>query len=349
MPGPAGSDRVTCSAAVTRRSRAVAVSPAVRVLVTDADHRARLQVHGVLGLVRQARPAVLHLRDLRVRVLGMRPVVVGPLLRALAVDADQFGARRRGDARSPPPVGAGTSRNPRPYPGVRCFRSAALASSVVASMPRPSCPDQLPASASRCSTQVKTASASRRRPTPRARHRRVVRRSPRRATRRGSCRRLSESAARHAIATFRVQALEVAEQQHPEVAARRQARPTDPVGIELGALLLDEGVEASRVENTIQAFVERMARAARQVRTGHPHRRPPPATAALAHCHGRKCSAPDRPSPPLVVAICVTNRGTPLLRIGKDGGGRIGNQDALVSQRTESVRRRQLSGLGNDP
>ena len=45
----------------------------IRVLDTDADHRARPQVHGMLGLVRQARPAVLHLRDLRVRVLGRLP------------------------------------------------------------------------------------------------------------------------------------------------------------------------------------------------------------------------------------------------------------------------------------
>ena len=39
-----------------------------------------------------------HLRDLRVRVLRMGPVSVGPLLGPLAVQAGQFGARRRGDA-----------------------------------------------------------------------------------------------------------------------------------------------------------------------------------------------------------------------------------------------------------
>ena len=117
-------------------------------------------------------------------------------------------------------------------------------------------PPTRPASASRCSTQVKTA--------------RCVSTSIRRRVRdtvewsggaassaSSSCRRLSESAAPR-NRTFRVQPLEVAEQQHPEVAP---TRPTDPVGIELGALLLDEGVEARRVENTIQAFVKRMARA----------------------------------------------------------------------------------------
>ena len=87
--------------------------------------------------------------------------------------------------------------------------------------------------------------------------------------------------------TFRLQALEVAEQQHPEVAARRQARPTDPVAIELGALLLDEGVEARRIENTIQAFVKRMARAARQVRTWTP-------TSTAAARDGGACPLPRK-------------------------------------------------------
>ena len=35
---------------------------------------------------------------------------------------------------------------------------------------------------------------------------------------------------------LRVEALEMAEQHHPEVPARRQTRPADPVGVELRAL-----------------------------------------------------------------------------------------------------------------
>ena len=247
----------------------------------------------MLGLVRQARPAVLHLRDLRVRVLGMRPVVVGPLLRALAVQAGQLGARRRGDARRGrqlaqerlvtrariPPYDAAKRR-------IGFQRRRVDADRLAPDQARVGQPLQHPGE----DRQVRLDSD----PSPRARHRRVVRR-------RRVERHVEELPQAQRIGgpprnrPFRVQALEVAEQQHPEVAARRQARPTDPVGIELGALLLDEGVEARRVEHTIQAFVKRMARAARQVRTGHPHRRLPPATAALAHCHGRKCSTADRP------------------------------------------------------
>ena len=114
--------------------------------------------------------------------------------------------------------------------------------------------------------------------------------------------------------TFRVEALEVANQQHPEVAARCQTWPTDPVGIELGALLLDEGIEARLVENTIQAFIERVARAARQIRTGHPHRPLPPPTAALAHCHEQKCSTSNRPCRSLSATFTIGCQGLPGVR-----------------------------------
>ena len=68
------------------------------VLDGDANHSRRLQIHRLLGPVRQMGPAVLHLCDLRIRVLRMGPVLVGPLLRPLPVQAGQLGARRRGDA-----------------------------------------------------------------------------------------------------------------------------------------------------------------------------------------------------------------------------------------------------------
>ena len=63
--------------------------------------------------------------------------------------------------------------------------------------------------------------------------------------------------------SFRLQALEVAEQQPSEVATRRQRRLADPVGVELRTLLLDEGIEADLVEQAVQTLVERMARAPR--------------------------------------------------------------------------------------
>ena len=62
-----------------------------------------------------------------------------------------------------------------------------------------------------------------------------------------------------------VQAFEVTQQQHPEVPARRQARAAHAVGIELGALGLDEGVEVGVVKDAIQPLVERVPRASPQV------------------------------------------------------------------------------------
>ena len=58
----------------------------------DADDRAGVEINGVLGLVRQMRPAVLHLRDLRVGIVWMRPVVVRGLLLPFPIDPRQVGA-----------------------------------------------------------------------------------------------------------------------------------------------------------------------------------------------------------------------------------------------------------------
>lgn len=48
---------------------------------------------------------------------------------------------------------------------------------------------------------------------------------------------------------------ESTEQQHPEVAARRQVRPTHSVRVELRALLFDERIEVCFVQHAIQALV----------------------------------------------------------------------------------------------
>ena len=67
-----------------------------------------------------------------------------------------------------------------------------------------------------------------------------------------------------------IEPFEVAQEQHPEVPARRQARLADAVSVELRALLLGERVEARLVEQAVQTLVERMAGAPRQLRVGHP-------------------------------------------------------------------------------
>ena len=59
---------------------------------------------------------------------------------------------------------------------------------------------------------------------------------------------------------LRFQTLEVAEQQHSELATWGQRRPADAVGVELRALLLDEGIEARLVGHAVQSFLARQAR-----------------------------------------------------------------------------------------
>ena len=49
--------------------------------------------------MRQMRPTVLHLRDPRVRIIRMRPVVVRALVLAFQIDPRQVGTRRRPNAR----------------------------------------------------------------------------------------------------------------------------------------------------------------------------------------------------------------------------------------------------------
>ena len=263
-----------------------------RVLDTDADHRARLQVHGMLGLVRQAGPAVLPLRDLRVRVLWMRPIVVGPLLRALAVQAGQFGARRRGDARRRRQLAqerfVTLARIPAHYASKRRIgfqRRRVDADRLAPDQAGVGQPLQHPREDRLVRLEVN--------PPARARHRRVVRRRlvQRHVQKLPQAQRIGGPPRNR---PFRVQTFEVAEQQQPEVAARRQTRPADPLRLELRALRLDEPVEAGLVENTIHSFVERMTCAPRQFHAGHPHRRLPPATAAFTHCHGKKCSTSDQ-------------------------------------------------------
>src|SRR4029453_13921308 len=55
-----------------------------------------------------------------------------------------------------------------------------------------------------------------------------------------------------------VQAFEVADQQQSKIAARRQTRPTDLVGIESLTERLDVVVEPSFVQNLIQSRVKRV-------------------------------------------------------------------------------------------
>ena len=149
------------------------------------------------------------------------------------------------------------------------LRNAALASSVVASMPtvvprtRPGVgqPLQHPREDRLVGLQVD--------PPSRSRYRRMVRRRlvQRDVQELPQAQRIGHPAARSPVPS---PGLDVAEQQHPDLAARRQIPPADPVGVERRALALDEGIETRLVEDAIQSFVERGTSASRQVGAGHP-------------------------------------------------------------------------------
>ena len=62
-------------------------------------HRARLQIHRVLSLVRHMRAAVLHLRDACVGVVRMLSILIGRRVLTLLIDLRQLLARRRLDPR----------------------------------------------------------------------------------------------------------------------------------------------------------------------------------------------------------------------------------------------------------
>jgi hypothetical protein len=93
--------------------------------------------------------------------------------------------------------------------------------------------------------------------------------------------------------TLSIQALEIADQQQPKVAPRRQPRPA-VVRVESLAQAFDIPVEIVLVEDLIQSRVERMGSTAWQVLGHHPHRRLLRVPPSFAHRHRRQCRTRDR-------------------------------------------------------
>ncbi len=245
----------------------------------------------MLGLVRQVRAPVFHLRDPRVGIVRMGPIVVRALLLPLPVDARQVRAGRRLDARrlrqlrqevliafpGVPPHDAAQRR-------VRLQRRCVNA-------------DRLPLYQARVGETLQH-----------PREDRLVRLEIDQATGPGNRRMIGRRLRQHQPEKLAhgkrigraprdralgIQAFEIADQQQPEVAAGRQAGSA-LVGVEPRAQTLGEAVEVVLVENLIQSRVERVGGTARQVLRGHPHRgllRMPP---SFAHRHWRQCSTRDR-------------------------------------------------------
>src|SRR5207245_10068807 len=114
-----------------------------------------IPIAGVLGFMRQMRPTVLHLRDPRVRIIRMRPVVVRALVLAFPIDPRQVGTRRRPNARR---LGKIRQKLLVALAAVSPYDAAQrrVRSSVVASTPIV-LPFTKPAVLRHCNTQVKTA------------------------------------------------------------------------------------------------------------------------------------------------------------------------------------------------
>ena len=90
---------------------------------------------------------------------------------------------------------------------------------------------------------------------------------------------------------FRVQPFEVAEQQQPEIAARRQTRPADPRPRRTTRTVPPRTHRTlCLVEHPIQPLVKRVPGALRQIHRGYPHCRLPRSTAACPHRHARQSS-----------------------------------------------------------
>ena len=119
-----------------RVSTSVVVSPASAGWTVTPTIAPVTEIHRVLGLVGQMRPPVLHLRDFRASgSCGCVQSSLEPFLLPRAIQARQVRARRRRDARGLRQASSGRPHSVSPVSRRTMLRKAALASSVVASMP----------------------------------------------------------------------------------------------------------------------------------------------------------------------------------------------------------------------
>ena len=225
----------------------------------------------MLGLVRQVRPPVLHLRDLRVRIRRALPVLVRALLRPAPIQPRQRRARRRANSRRLRQTRqvllvrlARVAPHDAPHRRVRLQRRPvhqqrlALHQAALA----PDAP----------STQVNTSrcvstSISRR-----------VREIVEWSGPRSLDAQAQEAPHRQRVGSppgdpaLRVEPFEVPEQQQPEVPPRQQARPTHLPRVEPLAALLREAIEPASLQHRVQALIERVPGALRQLARRDPHR-----------------------------------------------------------------------------
>src|SRR5215831_12543017 len=84
---------------------------------------------------------------------------------------------------------------------------------------------------------------------------------------------------------FRIDSLEIADQQQAKIGSRRQRRPPVLIGIEVSALALGKLIELLLVQQSVETLVERMSRSGRQFGMRDPKILLPLSTSASAHRH----------------------------------------------------------------
>ena len=236
------------------------------------------------------RAAVLHLRDLRLRVVRILPLRVRQLLLALAVETDQLGPRRRLHARrlrqTPHElvvVLPTVKTHDAPQRRVRLQSRRVHAHRLARHQTRLRQTTKHPREHSAVSLHVDQ-------PT-RTRNGRMIRR------RLGHAQPQEPTNAQRVLSTprdpaLRVQTLEVTHQQQTKVPARTKTRTAHPLRIELRALRLHQLVETAGFQNAVQPLIERVTSAARKIPSRHPKRRLTTTTIRLAHSHDCILSQP---------------------------------------------------------
>ena len=232
------------------------VSPVHR-LHRQPDDGSGFHIDRVFELVRQVCPAVLHLRDPRLRIVRMHPVLVRPLVRTLPVQLRQVFPRRRLDPRGPRQL-----RQPllvlRPAgaPHNRAQRRVCLQRRRVD-------PQRLAAQQARRLQPLQHEAEDRRvrlnaQPLPRLRQRGMLRRVLRQSVSQKLAQR-KRVRTPPGDAALRAGPLQIPRHQHAEADPGRNTRPPPVARIELAAGLFRKTVESVLAQQSVQAPVERAA------------------------------------------------------------------------------------------
>ena len=262
---------------------------AIGALQRHRDERTRLEIHGVLRLVREMRPAIFHLRDARVRIRRACPLLVRALLLPLAIEPRQGFARRRLDPRrlrqlrEERDVAFARVPSHDAAHGRICFERRRVDADGLAAQqlgldqprlhPREDRPMRLDVDQ-----------------TTGPRDRRMVRgRVFQAQPQEGAHGQRVGGPPRNAA--LRIEAFKIADQQETEIPSGRQAGTAHHRGIEAAALRLGKPVELRRVQDLIQPRIERMSGRARQVRRRDPQWRL--LGFSCTHRHTCECSEAD--------------------------------------------------------